>query len=156
MGYLEQYAGTVAGLVVSTFRPSVLHVFEHLQGSVHQFVALVAVNVDNHAHTTSVVLIVGAVESLVKSFVFLHLGFCKHAFPLVPEACKRLLDFRPGENAGLDIHTNCLCQTASVGDKRRRCTGRAGKGLLKPTTGLGLRDANLSAGSLPNICMTSV
>ena len=57
MGNLEQDARPVAGLVVGSFGTAVLHVFQHPEGGIHQFVRLVAVNVDYHAHATGIVFV---------------------------------------------------------------------------------------------------
>ena len=57
MRNLYHDAGTVSGLVVGTFRPAVFHILQHFQCRVHQFVRLVAMNVYNHSHTASIVLV---------------------------------------------------------------------------------------------------
>ena len=56
VGYLEHDARSVARLV-ARLGTAVLHVLQHLQGVVHQLVALAAVDVHHHAHTAGVVLI---------------------------------------------------------------------------------------------------
>lgn len=65
MGYLQHDACSVACFVVGAFCTTVLHVFKHLQGGIHQFVTLAAMDVNNHTHATSVVLILRTVKSLV-------------------------------------------------------------------------------------------
>ena len=57
VGYLKHDAGTVAGLVVSTLGTPVLHVLEHLESRVHQFVRLVAVYVHYHTHSARIVFV---------------------------------------------------------------------------------------------------
>ena len=61
MRYLQHDAGTVAGFSVCALSPSVPHVLQHLQRTVHQFVALVSPDVHHHTHTTSVMLVFGVV-----------------------------------------------------------------------------------------------
>ncbi len=56
MRYLEQDTRAVARLV-ARLGTTVLHVLQHLQRLVHQFVALAAVDVHHHAYATGVVLI---------------------------------------------------------------------------------------------------
>ncbi len=55
--YLQKNTGSVACLVVGAFCSTVLHVFEHLQCGVYQFMRFVAVDVDEHAHTACVVFV---------------------------------------------------------------------------------------------------
>ena len=64
MRNLHQDASPVARLV-ARFGSSVLHVFQHLQGIIDEFVALASVNVHHHADTTSVVLVVGTVQTII-------------------------------------------------------------------------------------------
>ena len=63
MRNLHHDAGTVTGLVVRAFRATVLHVLKHPQGRVYQLVRLVSMNVDNHPHSTGIVL----VQRIIKS-----------------------------------------------------------------------------------------
>ena len=56
MGYLDHDARTVARLV-SGLGTSVLHVLQHAQRLVHQFVALATMYVHHHAYAAGVVLI---------------------------------------------------------------------------------------------------
>ena len=63
MRNLQQYARAVARLVAG-LRATVLHVLKHPQGVVHQIVAFVTVDVNHHAHTTSVMLILGTIQSI--------------------------------------------------------------------------------------------
>ena len=72
VGDLQHDARAVAGLAVCTFGTAVFHIFQHLERAVYEFVAFVAMDIDNHAHAARVVFIVGAVEPGVKSFVLLH------------------------------------------------------------------------------------
>ena len=70
VGYLYHDAGAVAGLVVGSFRSTVLHVFKHPQGRIHQFVRFAAVQVDNHSHTAGIVLVRGVIESFLSPVRF--------------------------------------------------------------------------------------
>ena len=65
VGYLQHDTCTVARFVVSSFCSTVLHVFQHLQRGINQFVAFITMNIDNHAHTASIVLIIRPVKPLV-------------------------------------------------------------------------------------------
>ena len=56
MWYLQHDARSVARLV-ARLCAAVLHVLQHLQGLVHQLVALAAVDVHHHSHAAGVVLI---------------------------------------------------------------------------------------------------
>ena len=69
MRYLQKDAGTVAGLVVGALGPAVAHILEHLEGVVYQIMALVAMDIDNHAHATGVVLVVRVVQSFIHSIL---------------------------------------------------------------------------------------
>ena len=71
MRYLKQYARTVASLLTACahLRSTMAHVLKHAQRTVYQPVTLVAVNVHDHAHTTSVVLIVCPVKPRRGAFV---------------------------------------------------------------------------------------
>ena len=60
MRYLHHYASTIPRLV-ARLGTAMLHVFEHTQGIVNQLVALSAVNVHHHAHTTRIMLIAALV-----------------------------------------------------------------------------------------------
>ena len=60
--YLQHDAGAVAGLIVGTLGAAVLHVLQHLEGGIYQFVRLVAVNVHYHAHAAGIVLVGGVVQ----------------------------------------------------------------------------------------------
>ena len=62
MRNLHHDARTITCLV-ACFGSSVLHVLQHLQCVVHQLMALATMNVDHHAHTTSVMLVGLAVQS---------------------------------------------------------------------------------------------
>ena len=61
--YLQQDACTVARLAVGTLCTAVAQVLQHFQCVVDEIVALVAVDVHDHAHTTSVVLVGGIIQS---------------------------------------------------------------------------------------------
>ena len=56
MGYLNHDTGTVARLVVGALGTAVLHVLQHPQRLIHQFVALAAMDICDHSHTAGVVL----------------------------------------------------------------------------------------------------
>ena len=62
--YLQQDASAVACLAVGALCTTVAQVLENLQRVVDEIMALVAVDVHDHAHTTSVVL----VGSIIQSF----------------------------------------------------------------------------------------
>ena len=64
MGYLQHDASAVASLVACLGTP-VLHVFQHAQGLIHQFVTFAAVYVHHHAHAAGVMLHICSVESFV-------------------------------------------------------------------------------------------
>ena len=64
MGNLHHDAGTVASLV-TRLSATVLHVFQHFKGIVHQLMAFTSVDVHHHSHTTSVVLIVRLVKPVM-------------------------------------------------------------------------------------------
>ena len=66
---LEHDARSIARLVVSALGSAVAHILKHLQGIVHQFMALVAMYVDNHTHATGVVLIIRLVQSFIHSML---------------------------------------------------------------------------------------
>ena len=69
MGYLQHNTGAVASLVVGALGPAVTHILEHLEGVVYQVMALIAMDVDNHAHATGVVLVVRVVQSFAHSIL---------------------------------------------------------------------------------------
>ena len=73
MWNLEHYARSVAGLVVGSLCTSVAHVFQHLQCIVHKFVALVAMDIDNHPHSTCIMLVAGRIQSFYHIWLFLSL-----------------------------------------------------------------------------------
>ena len=50
--------------VLSHFRASVSHVFEHLERIIHKFMTFIALDVDHHANSTSIMLITFLVKSL--------------------------------------------------------------------------------------------
>ena len=60
---LEQNARTVASLVVGTLGAAVLHVLENRKRRIDQLMRLVPVNVHNHPHAASVVLILRTVQT---------------------------------------------------------------------------------------------
>ena len=62
VGNLYHDTSTITRLVAS-LSSAMLHVFQHLQCIVHQFVALSAMDIYHHSHTTSVMLVVTLVES---------------------------------------------------------------------------------------------
>ena len=62
MRNLYHDTGSVASLV-ARLSSAMFHVFQHLQCIVHQIVTLSAVDVYNHSHAASIVLIVALVES---------------------------------------------------------------------------------------------
>ena len=55
--YLKHYSGSVAGLVIGALGSTMLHVFEHFESRIHQFVRFVAVDVHNHAHSTCIMFV---------------------------------------------------------------------------------------------------
>ena len=64
MGNLNHDTSTVASLV-SCLCATVLHVFQHFKGIVHQLMAFTSVDVYHHSYTTSVVLIVRLVKPVM-------------------------------------------------------------------------------------------
>ncbi|OAV75551.1 hypothetical protein Barb7_00823 [Bacteroidales bacterium Barb7] len=54
---LHHDAGTVARLVIRTFRPSVTHVFQHFECRFYYLVGLFPAYVYNHTHTAGVLLV---------------------------------------------------------------------------------------------------
>ena len=82
MGNLNHDARAVA--VLADFRSAVPHVLQYLKRIVHQFVALVAVDVHYHSHTTGIMFIRFLVESsfLVLKFAFCHIILFKSFFLL--------------------------------------------------------------------------
>ena len=63
MRNLQQDTSTIARLV-ARLSPTMLHILQHPQSIVHQVMALCAMNIDHHTHSTSIMLIVRAVKSL--------------------------------------------------------------------------------------------
>ncbi len=61
--YLQQDARTIARLAVGTLGATMAQVLQHFQCVVDEIVALVAVDVHDHAHATSVVLVGGIIQS---------------------------------------------------------------------------------------------
>ena len=57
MGNLKHDTSTVTRLVAG-LGPSMFHIFQHAQRLIHQFMALVAMDVDHHAYTARVMFIV--------------------------------------------------------------------------------------------------
>ena len=68
MRNLQQNTGAIT--VLADFGTAVAHILKHTQGIVNQLMALVAVDVDHHANTTCVMLILALIET-----VFLCLEF---------------------------------------------------------------------------------
>ena len=60
---LEQNACTVASLVVGTLGAAVLHVLKNRKRRIDQLMRLVPVNVHNHPHAASVVLVLRTVQT---------------------------------------------------------------------------------------------
>ena len=63
MGNLYHDTSTITSLI-TRLSSAMLHVFQHFQCIVHQFVTLSTMDIDNHTHTTSVMLVVALVESI--------------------------------------------------------------------------------------------
>ena len=72
VGNLHHNTCAVARLV-ARFGTAVLHILQHLQGIVHQFVTLAPVDIHHHAHAASVVFIVW----LIKPCVYPPFILCK-------------------------------------------------------------------------------
>ena len=72
---LEHDSRSVPSLVVSAFRPSVLHVFEYFQGRVHQFVGFVSVDVHEHAYSACIVFMARVVQAFSHSHI--HSRVCQ-------------------------------------------------------------------------------
>ncbi len=70
MWYLYQNTRAVTCLV-ARLCATMLHVFQHFQGIVHQFVTLATIDVNHHTDTASVVLHIGSVQSF-----FHHIVIC--------------------------------------------------------------------------------
>ena len=68
MGNLNHDACTIAG--IADFGTSMAHVLQYMEGFLYQFMALVAVDVDNHAYSTCIMLVVRLVEALLLIFKF--------------------------------------------------------------------------------------
>ena len=71
---LEHDSRSVTCLVVSAFSPSVLHVFQHFQGGVHQFVGFVSVDVHEHAHSACVMFVACIIQTVSKRGVHGHIS----------------------------------------------------------------------------------
>ena len=69
MRYLDHDAGTVSRLGISSFRPSMGHIFEYGQALLDNVVILAAVYVHNKSDTTSIFLIFRRIQAFFK-FVF--------------------------------------------------------------------------------------
>ena len=67
---LEQNAGPVAGLVVGSFGAAVAHVFQHGKSGLDDVVALLSVNVYQHADPACIAFIGRVVKSLRRLFLF--------------------------------------------------------------------------------------
>ena len=94
MRYLYHDAGSVAGLVVGPFGSAVLHVLQHSQGRVHQFVRFASVQVYNHAHAAGVVFVGCIVQSALSvACVPLSLSFCSVQMLLILHCCFRIYVF---------------------------------------------------------------
>ena len=74
MRYLDHDAGAVSRLGISSFRPSMGHIFEYGQALLDNVVILAAVYVHNKSDTTSILLIFRRIQAFFK-FVF-------HLFPM--------------------------------------------------------------------------
>ena len=57
MRNLYHDTGTVTRLI-TCLSTSMFHVFQHPQGVIHQFVTLTAVDIHNHSHAASIMLVV--------------------------------------------------------------------------------------------------
>ena len=71
MRYLNHDTCTIS--IFTHLGTSVAHVLKHTQGIVNQLVALAAMDVDNHAHTAGIVLILALIKSLFLKFTFCHI-----------------------------------------------------------------------------------
>ena len=69
MRYLDHDAGTVSRLGISSFRPSMGHIFEYGEAFLDNVVILAAVYVHNKSDTTSIFLIFRRIQAFFK-FVF--------------------------------------------------------------------------------------
>ena len=73
--YLQHDACTVSGLVVGTFRSAVTHILQNFQCGFNQFVGFTAMNVYQHPHTASIVLVGGIVQAQLHG-----LSLCRFSF----------------------------------------------------------------------------
>ena len=64
MRYLQQDTGTIASFAVGTFGTTVAKILEDLQCVVNQFVAFVAMDIDDHANATRIVFVLGIIQSI--------------------------------------------------------------------------------------------
>ena len=64
MGNLYHDTSTVACLV-SCLSATMLHVFQHFKGIVHQLMTLTTVDIYHHTHTTSIVLVVRLIKPVL-------------------------------------------------------------------------------------------
>ncbi len=76
MWNLQHDSSSIASLAVCSLGTSVSHVLQHLERVVNQFMAFVSMDVDHHAYTAGVVLVVGAVKSLSLDSFFCHSYCC--------------------------------------------------------------------------------
>ena len=84
MRNLQEDTRTVTGLSVGSLCTSMAHVLKYFQRIVYQFMALVAVDINHHAHTTRIVFVLGTIQSFfihnlfdfntIKPLIFL--SFC--------------------------------------------------------------------------------
>ena len=63
MRNLKQYACSITSLV-ACLSTAMLHILQHFESVIHQFMALVAMNVYNHSNATCIVFVLRVVKSL--------------------------------------------------------------------------------------------
>ena len=61
---LEHYARSVSCLVVSSLCTTMPHVLKYTQCIIHKVMTLVAVDVDNHAYSTCIMLVGSIIQSI--------------------------------------------------------------------------------------------
>jgi hypothetical protein len=61
MRYLDHYSGTVTTLVIGSLGSAVLHVLKQRQRLIHQLVRLVSLQIDHHAYSAGIMLVLGII-----------------------------------------------------------------------------------------------
>ena len=79
MRHLHQNAGTVAGERIATAGPAMRQVDQNFQPLPHNLMALLAMHVDDEAHSAGIVLEGRIVQSLAAAWIVMEIAIAWHS-----------------------------------------------------------------------------